>query len=446
MTDFDPFSFPEVGDPWGSAVPALTAPPVSTRWIGDADPGKGILLVGVPIRGVRLWLAADKDATRDDTAIAIVDWTPHAVNVHSDAEGTIDRVVKVLRPPYDPRPGDTVTSVAFYADTPLPLAARAGSPLKSAADILADIAAKGTPAGIDAATPAAELDAWLQDDARGLGVAIPEAMKRAAAGEWSSGGAATWNASLAVADLRALIVAGFYAANAISMRPPLDIAPAVLFDLGPPGGYSGPGSPGLLMGSRKAADYADPSLASLGVALQAGWALIAQRLAAVPSDDKPPIPYSGPIQIRCLGGNVPVAMKVPAGAIGAAGWPLAVAVIAGISAAAYLGGEAIAVRERLLAREEDTRRLVALLAASSEIAANHADADAKAGKASPLSPAEAAIVDSLRTMVGDYGAATKARESKPDKPGPLAEAGAALSGAAALAVVALVGYLLIRSR
>jgi hypothetical protein len=326
----------------------------------------------------------------------------------------------------------------------------AGSLSDTAADLSKAIDEAAKAGGVPTTKPGPQ-DVWIHEEPDTFEVVIPHALLRADLEDWNPGGAPLWSERHAIEDLRALIVAGLFVCDRSSTKPAPELSPAIIGAVLPgPDPYVAPAGgipPSMQLGARVLSDYAEPTIGRACVAIQAGWSLIAQRLFIFPGPTgEPPPPVPSPIRWATMGAGKPIPLgsgPLPGG-LGAAGWPLAVAVIAGIGALTYLGGEAIAARERLLAHEEDSRRLVKMLAAATDVVGKHQELDAAAGKTTPLTAAEQTIVDSLGGMVKDYGAATKAREAGKPASGPLAGVGEALGGAAALVAVAAVAYLVLK--
>lgn len=115
------------------------------------------------------------------------------------------------------------------------------------------------------------------------------------------------------------------------------------------------------------------------------------------------------------GGDEPEPLSKAIGDAGAAPLIAVVAIVSGAVALAYLGAHALDAYERNLAREADSRRLVALTASSTQVLASHVEADKATGKSTPLSTGEQAVIDALAAQIKAY-APTAPPPPKPPEP------------------------------
>ena len=306
-------------------------------------------------------------------------------------------------------------------------------------------AAPGATPSPGTASPGPVVDMWVHTDPRGMGKAIESAMARSGVAGYAIGGA-NWEAKipgptageptpaaidLAVADFRALLIASLYAADDLSSTPPLALTPAQAAMLELPGG--------TLVSGRNLGEYSDGSIAFLGVQLQLAWIAICERYLVTSGSSG-----TGTVRARTDGGGAPIELvaKSPLPTGEAAGWPLALVAVAGIASLTYLGAKAMDCYSLNVAREEDTRRLVRLIAEAADVGERHAELQAKTGTVLPLNDAEKGILSALNSLTTDYGAATKEREKQKEGGSTVGGAVASALGSAATLVVILVGLYL----
>jgi len=273
---------------------------------------------------------------------------------------------------------------------------------------------------------------WAHTDSRGLAPAIDAAIARA----WSvdSTGnvpASVWTGPLAVADFRALVVAA-----AITFDLASDTQDGMTKDLSQITGLGiwGVGLPPtgqvIIATPRTAGDFAkaDASVADAALAIMSAYTAIANRHAKQTGET----PTAA--NIATTGSSA----ALPTTPLDVAAFPvvaMVAAIVAGAAVIAYLGDKALDIYDRNIARESDTRRLLALSGKTTEILANHAAADASTGKSTPLSSTEQSIVDALKQAVTRY-ATPEVLPKPPGGDGPLSSIGT-LGALAALAVVSL---------
>lgn len=179
----------------------------------------------------------------------------------------------------------------------------------------------------------------------------------------------------------------------------------------------------------------DPSVVALARAVNNGWHALAVRCAKSRGDASLDLPMvygfatengKGP---EALAGQLrPAAPE--------AGAPLVamVAIVSGAAALMYLGAHALDAYERQLAREADSRRLVTLTAAASQVLGTHAQADNTAGKSTPLSAAEQQVLDALTSQIKAYQPTAPA----PPQPAPPFDPNKAIGTASTSIVLPLV--------
>jgi len=290
--------------------------------------------------------------------------------------------------------------------------------------------------------------AWAYYDSDSLPAGIARALERAIPREPTTDprGFADAPRSAAVRDLRALLsycaITTYAAAQA---GPPLE--PASSFAALPAAFQllKGPASPGAYDCTGPISfDAAHPSVTEAARTVNNAWHALAVRTAKSRGDTSFALPFVHGFTVRDGAAPEPLAARLTA-APPTAGSPILamIAVVAGAAALAYLGAHAVDAVERHLAREADSRRLVALTAASTQVLGQHAQADQTAGKSTPLSAAEQRVLDALAKQLETY----KATAPAPPEPAPPFDANKAVSTASTsilLPLVFVAGLFLLR--
>lgn len=277
---------------------------------------------------------------------------------------------------------------------------------------------------------------WAHTDSRGIAGAIDAAVARALTVDAQGNvPASAWSGPLAVADFRALVVAA-----AIAFDLSSDRIDGMIYDLSMVSGLGiwGVGLPAagqvVVTTPRSLGDFGgrDPSVSDGAFTLMAAFKALADRHAQQTNEAA----TSG--NVATTGSSVALPVTTP---LDVAAFPLVAvaAIVAGAAALAYLGGKAIDVYDRNVARENDTRRMLALAGKTSDILANHAQADVAAGKSTPLSPQEQLVIDALKAAVTRYAVP----EVQPTPPGG-GGIFAGLGTVGALALLAVVSVILLK--
>ena len=241
--------------------------------------------------------------------------------------------------------------------------------------------------------------------------------------------------SVAARDLRALLVYSAIVTYAAAKAGPPAKPTADYANLPAPWKLlKGPAAPAAIdcQGSLSF-DGIDPSVMQAARTINNGWHALAVRCARSRGDTSLDLPF-----VYAFGtenGHGPEALGTLKAAP-TAGAPLVamVAIVSGAAALMYLGAHALDAYERQLAREADSRRLVTLTSTASQVLSAHATADNAAGKSSPLSPAEQAVIDALAKQIAAY----QPTAPKPPEPAPPFDPNKAVSTASTSILLPLV--------
>lgn len=213
---------------------------------------------------------------------------------------------------------------------------------------------------------------WTHTDSRGMEMAVASGIARAQKRDWMSDGA--------VADLRGLIVGAFALYNTLSGV--VDISTDGIEQIG------------VRTDQDFGGDANRHELALCGPRLLMAAASLSAKIA-------PTTGQNMPTSAMTVDGGAASDMTIhPVPGVGGGttvgfGWPAAVVVIVAIGGAIYLGERALDIYNQHVLRDDNVAALVAAAGKAVEVAKNHAEAEAKAGKQIPLNPAEVAIVQSL---------------------------------------------------
>jgi hypothetical protein len=260
---------------------------------------------------------------------------------------------------------------------------------------------------------------WMHTDSRGFPSAVAQAVDRAKGGGAGSWKADFWpgSAGTRLQDLRALIAASLYLAQKFSEREPT-----------------------------LANDVVQLSDPALGPFANDERRLVALTLLATPhallrGNSNVPAP-------RSLATVDDGANKAPPEA--ALVWLKALAIVAGVTAATVCIWHCIdkgaQVVDRELARTDDTMRLAAAHAAAVQMAANHTNAEEKAGKTLPLNEAERAVLDQLGSLQQQVIAAKAAEKPIPETPIVSTTTTGSFFSGAGLALAAVAAVVLFTNR
>lgn len=221
---------------------------------------------------------------------------------------------------------------------------------------------------------------WLHTDARGMSVAIEEAIARAATWENTAGDPDATRASLQRADLRALLVATFYMIDAFSLSPAKVLAAGELAS--------------VEIGERTKSDFASADRLAIAHTL---LETVRTLVVAVTRSNTPPA--QTPEQFGTVGGGsaTPLAIGKEAGF----GWPVAAVAIVGVTIQAgvicYCADKIAIVIDNELTRREATRQMVATHSVVLQVLSGHRAAEETAGKELPLTDAEKAAIKAVQT-------------------------------------------------
>lgn len=214
---------------------------------------------------------------------------------------------------------------------------------------------------------------WTHTDSRGIETAVNAGIARGKAGQFDDPGA--------VADLRGLVVGAFALYDVLSRIIDVDTAKI------------------MQIGVRSPDDFGDENrheLALCGPRALMAAATLAAKIAPSTGENM----FTSAMTVD---GGPPTDMTVhPVDGGGTAvgfGWPAAVVVIVGIAGAVYLGERALDIYNAHALRDDNIKAMIAAAAKAVEVAKNHAEVEATAGKPVPLNSAEVAVVSALNKQV-----------------------------------------------
>lgn len=285
---------------------------------------------------------------------------------------------------------------------------------------------------------------WAHADRRGLSTAFTAGMARALPTTPTADplGFTTGAQSTRVRDLRALLMfsaAAVYASADAERVVPVSKFPALpptWKDLASPVGEAA----AAVMTAPIDLSKVDPSQVAALKAINLAWFALATRNAKQ-TGRAIDLPYVYGFATENEG--APNALGGPLTEAGALPLLAIVGIVSGAAALAYLGCYALDVVERNLAREQDSRRLIALTSSATQLAAAHADKDRAANTHTPLSPAEQQVIDALISATKTYTATPSAPPAPGPKPILGGGGGGLFEGAGtAVALLAVIGLLL----